>query len=113
MVPKDPITCGEQWVPSVPTLQRRRGMGRWRRTDKGTLRRQAEVARDLRLLDRTHGEGLCALHASPARSGAARGSTCTLVARDRAYSERFVDVLDPCDLDLALMAYKAKYLNLQ
>ena len=65
MVSKDPITCGEQWVPSVPTLQRRRGMGRWRRTDKGTLRRQAELARDLRLLDRTHGEGLCATHTSP------------------------------------------------
>ena len=85
MVSKDPITCGEQWVPSVPTLQRRRGMGRWRRTDKGTLRRQAEVARNLRLLERTHGEGLCAIHTSPARSGAAGGSPCTLTARDRAF----------------------------
>ena len=67
MVSKDPITCGQQWVPSVPTLQRRRRMGRWRRTDKGTLRRQAELARNLRLLDRTHGEGLCAIHTCPLR----------------------------------------------
>ena len=85
VVSKDPITCGQQWVPSVTILQRRRGMGRWRRTIEGTFRRQAEVARDLRLLERTHGEGLCALHASPARSGAARGSPCTLTARDRAF----------------------------
>ena len=85
MVSKASITWGEQRVPSVPTLQRRRGMGRWRRTSEGTLRRQAEVARALRLLDRTHGEGLCAIHTSPARSGAARGSPCTLTARDRAF----------------------------
>ena len=84
MVSKDPITCGEQWVPSVPTLQRRRGMGRWRRTDKGTLRRQAELARNLRLHGNTQHHAVCVPHASPARSGAAGGSP-PLTSRDRAF----------------------------
>ena len=85
MVSKASITWGEQRVPSVPTLQRRRGMGRWRRTDMGTLRRQAEVARDLRLHGTTQHHAVCGTRTSPARSGAAGGSPCTLTARDRAF----------------------------
>ena len=56
-----------------------------RRTCEGTWRRQDELARDLRLHGRTQHDAVCAPDISPACSGSAGGSPCTLTARDQAF----------------------------